>query len=267
MFQRLSVLGKNTKLRKNSNVLALFLSTAIIACNNNFIARAFVPISRHVVVRNNAVPLLVCSASLSVRWLPPSLIPPSRQLSSYKETRLPYTLNDDGDDNGDEKYTDFSRGDKIQVEVTRFGVLGASVEVIAHKSHEEDDVIPESEPPLGVGLILQREIHYFRSARDGVDVIAGEILPAYVEKVRDDGKLDISFRIPGGKGKAEDLATVIMETLKSAEDGVVSVGDKSTPEAINRMFPGSSKASFKRAVAFLYKKKLVKPGPDSTTLM
>eukprot|EP01083_Nonionella_stella_P026578 73197_1 len=99
----------------------------------------------------------------------------------------------------------FRKGDPIQVEVVRFGPLGASVEIIAHKSHEEKDLIPEGEEPMGYGLILQREIGYFRSSRRGVDVVCGEILPAYVDWVRDDGKVDITLRKPGGKGKADDL--------------------------------------------------------------
>jgi len=56
----------------------------------------------------------------------------------------------------------FHRGDKIQVEVVKFGPLGASVEVIGHNSHNEKDLIPEGEQPLGYGLILQKEIKYFR---------------------------------------------------------------------------------------------------------
>eukprot|EP00559_Dactyliosolen_fragilissimus_P001411 CAMPEP_0184869372 /NCGR_PEP_ID=MMETSP0580-20130426/33828_1 /TAXON_ID=1118495 /ORGANISM="Dactyliosolen fragilissimus" /LENGTH=262 /DNA_ID=CAMNT_0027370821 /DNA_START=27 /DNA_END=815 /DNA_ORIENTATION=- len=162
----------------------------------------------------------------------------------------------------------FRRGDKIQVEVTRFGYLGASVDVIGHNSHDEKDLIPEDQPPLGRGLILQKEIKYFRDARDGLDVITGEILPAYVEGVREeDGKLNISLRIPGGKGKADELANHILDKLKQSENGIILVGDKSSPGEISRAFPGSSKASFKRAVAALYKKGLVKPGPDSICLI
>jgi len=158
------------------------------------------------------------------------------------------------------------RGNPIQVEVTRFGPLGASVEVIA-KSHDENDLIPPDEPPLAYGLVLQQEIGYFRAARGGLDVVVGEILPAYVNWVRDDGKVDITLRKPGGKGKAEDLSKTILEKIKKSPGGEVQVGDKSSPQDINRVFPGASKAQFKRAVALLYKKGLVRPGATSTTLM
>lgn len=160
----------------------------------------------------------------------------------------------------------FQRYDKIQAEVVRFGTLGASVEVIG-LGHEEENCIGEEEPALGLGLILQREIQYFRSGRGGLDVIVGEVLPAYVERVRDDGRLDISLRDPGGRGKSESIGGVIMAKLRETEDGTLDVGDKSTPDEINAAFPGTSKGAFKKAVAALYKKGLVQPDKYTISLM
>lgn len=162
----------------------------------------------------------------------------------------------------------FHRGDKIQVEVVQFGRLGASVEVIGHNSHLEKDLIPEGQEPLGYGLILQKEIKYFRAARNEVDVVTGEVLPAYVEQVRpEDGKLNISLRVPGMKAKSSDLAEVVIASCRASANGVIDVGDKSTPEEINSVFPGASKAAFKRAVSTLYKARLVEPGPYSIRLV
>ena len=90
-------------------------------------------------------------------------------------------------------------------------------------------------------LIYQQEIAYFRSARDNVDVVRGEILPAYVQKVRDDGKLDIGLRAFGGKQKSMEASDQILEMLRDNPDGTLEVGDKSAPEDINRLFPGVSK--------------------------
>ena len=176
-------------------------------------------------------------------------------------------LADGGDSAGSQaRGPQFRRYDKIQVEVVRFGKLGASVEVIG-LGHAEEDCIGEKEPALGRGLILQREIQYFRSSRGGLDVIVGEVLPAYVERVRDDGRLDISLRDPGGKGKADAIGAAIMSRLQAADDGTLDVGDKSTPDEINKQFPGTSKVAFKKAVAALYKKGLVQPGKHSISLM
>merc|ERR1712194_171227 len=101
-----------------------------------------------------------------------------------------------------------------------------------------------------------------------------EVLPAYFENARevvnDDGeeevRLDISLRPPGGKAKAEDLGEQILGKLKEL-DGLLDVGDKSTPEEINEAFPGASKSAFKKAVSNLYRRGLVSPGPKSTSLM
>jgi len=199
------------------------------------------------------------------RWLPhPSL----HSIKQHQCKISLQTVRSMGISSNDfQKSPTFRRGDKIQVEVERFGHLGASVNVIAQNSHNEVDLIPESDPPLAFGLVLQSEIQFFREKRDGVDVVIGEILPAYVEKVREeDGKLNISFRIPGGKGKAEDLAKILLKKLES-NDGVLNVGDKSTPDEINREFPGTSKVAFKRAVSSLYKKGLVRPSPNSIILL
>ena len=169
----------------------------------------------------------------------------------------------------------FEKGDKVQVEVISFGRLGASVDVIAHNSHNPDDCIGADEPALGRGLILQREIAYFREKRDGVDVVQYETLPAYVENVREqefeegkgvEVKLDISLRPIGGKAKALELGEHIMQRLNE-EGGVLNVGDKSSPEDISSLFPGASKKAFKKAVSSLYKQGLVDPKPDMISLM
>jgi hypothetical protein len=117
------------------------------------------------------------------------------------------------EDGGGPSPVELRAGDKIQVEVLSFGPLGASVEIVA-LGHDPDDV-PAAEPEsgggfggqgaIGRGLVLQREIGYFRQARNNVDVVRGEILPAYVERVRDDGSVDVSLRSYGGRAKVRLL--------------------------------------------------------------
>lgn len=159
----------------------------------------------------------------------------------------------------------FQPGDRILVEILSFGPLGASVAVIGD-SHDDASLIDENEPALGRGLILQREISYFRQARGNVDVVVGEVVPAYVERVREDGKLDVSLRAFGAQAKADELSTRILERLE-ASGGMLKIGDKSAPEEITREFPGVSKSSFKRAVAGLYRQGKVQPAPHSITLL
>jgi hypothetical protein len=150
-------------------------------------------------------------------------------------------------------------GQKVLVEVISFGPLGASVNVVA-TSH---DPPPEEEewPILGQGLISQQEITYFRAARDNIDVVRGEVLPAYIERIRpQDGKVSIGLRVFGGKEKAQTTSQQIMAALE-AGDGVLDVGDKSDPQEIAARFPGVSKSTFKKAVSALFKQgKIQKPG-------
>ena len=158
--------------------------------------------------------------------------------------------------------TDFQPGSRVQVEVRGFGPLGASVDVIA-TSHDAADVIAEDVPALGTGLISQSEIQYFRSGRNNLDVVRGEVLCAYVEQLRDDGKLRIGLRPFGGRAKADELGALILERLEE-NGGELQIGDKSKPHEINREFPGTSKAAFKKAISALYKQRKVVPGPFVT---
>ena len=203
-----------------------------------------------------------------IKTTPLNLLP-SRYFSTFNDSKLIHLHAKDEDI---DFMPEFKRGDKVMVEVIYFGPLGASVDVVAHNSHDNKDCINQNASALGRGMILQREIDYFRKSRDMVDVVKYEILPAYVENISekefDDGvetRLDISLRLPGGKAKAQELGEQILERLK--EDGSIDVGDKSSPEEINEIFPGSSKSAFKKAVSGLYRQGLVKPGPYSITLM
>lgn len=160
----------------------------------------------------------------------------------------------------------FKYADPIQIEVMSFGPMGASVDVVG-RGHNPNNLIPENVSALGKGLVLQREIHYFREARNNVDVVKGEVLPAYVQEVREDGRLNISLREPGGKAKTESTSKLIMKLLEKSPDGTLLLGDKSAPEEIGAFLPGVSKIAFKKAVAALYKEGIVKPGPLSISLM
>eukprot|EP00525_Craspedostauros_australis_P007894 CAMPEP_0198113174 /NCGR_PEP_ID=MMETSP1442-20131203/4914_1 /TAXON_ID= /ORGANISM="Craspedostauros australis, Strain CCMP3328" /LENGTH=204 /DNA_ID=CAMNT_0043770199 /DNA_START=375 /DNA_END=989 /DNA_ORIENTATION=+ len=161
----------------------------------------------------------------------------------------------------------FTKGSKVQVEVVDFGPLGASVELIGI-GHEQDNLLSVDDEPYGLGLILQDEISYFRQGRNNLDVVRGEILPAYVaDNSREDGKMLFSLRVYGGKGKADEVSTKIMEQLEASQDGTIAVGDKSSPQDINALFPGVSKGSFKKAVGALYRKGMVQPSPNSVALV
>ena len=160
-------------------------------------------------------------------------------------------------------------GMQILVEVISFGPLGATVYVVA-EGHSADALPPEDAewPVLAEGLINQQELAYYRDARDNVEVVLGEILPAYVERLRDvDDKLGIALRAFGGRRKATDLGGQIMEVLEASADGTFGLGDKSSPSEIAAEFPGTSKSTFKKAVSALFKKGVIeRPGATEIQL-
>ena len=145
---------------------------------------------------------------------------------------------------------EYKRGQNVQVKVIQFGPLGASVTVNKHNH----------------GLILQKELALFRDRRNNEEVLLGEELTGYVERVRDNGKIDISLR-PVDLSRIELVKNEVYERLKSSKDGVIHLGDKSSPYEISLEFPGYSKKDYKIAIGSLYKEGLIVPTPYSITIV
>jgi len=156
-------------------------------------------------------------------------------------------------------------GSTVATEVTSFGPLGASVTL----SH------PSSPDPIGTGLVLQLEIELFRRSRKSkADVVVGEVLTGYVQKVHpaeypdDLPKLDISLR-PLGTNAVVAAASRITTALSDPyNNGILGVGDKSAPAAVEKLFPGVTKTIFKKAVGKLYKDGVIeRPGKEEIRLV
>lgn len=82
----------------------------------------------------------------------------------------------------------------------------------------------------------------------------GESLKAYVTKIRDDFKIDLSLNSPGYK-KIDSLAEHILNIL-GKNNGYLPVNDKSSAENIYDLFQ-QSKKTFKKAIGGLYKRRLI----------
>lgn len=106
------------------------------------------------------------------------------------------------------------------------------------------------------GLLYEREI--FQSLHVGLKT------QAYIKKVREDGKIDLSIRKPGQAG-VKDFATFLLEHIRS-NGGRLLLTDKSPAEEIYALF-GVSKKTFKKAVGDLYKKRLVTLQEDGIRLV
>jgi len=92
-----------------------------------------------------------------------------------------------------------------------------------------------------------------------------EKITAYVKRVREDGKIDLSVT-DRARARTSSLSDTILEKLKSSPKGFLPLTDKSDPDAIKAMLQ-CSKRDFKKAVGKLYKDRLVTLGEDGIFLM
>jgi predicted RNA-binding protein (virulence factor B family) len=90
----------------------------------------------------------------------------------------------------------------------------------------------------------------------------GDRIRGYVQRLRDDGKVDVSLRAPGAAGRDSDTQTLLRALEQSG--GQLPLGDASPPEEISRRL-GMSKKAFKRAAGILYRQRLVRLTPQAIT--
>ena len=89
-------------------------------------------------------------------------------------------------------------------------------------------------------------------------------LKAYVNQVREDGKIDLALQKMGQEG-VEDFASILLEHIRS-NGGYTKLNDKSPAEEIYALF-GVSKKVFTTAGGDLYKKRLVMLDEKGITLV
>lgn len=126
------------------------------------------------------------------------------------------------------------RGDKIDAKVTRFGHLGMSVESVSNGLS---------------GMVLQQELAFFRSA-GALDPKIGDAVTVFVQRIRDDGKLDLSLR-PVGFDKFQAARDMLLKALQQSPTKSLELGDKSSPEDIAKKFPAMSKNLYKAGLSTL----------------
>jgi predicted RNA-binding protein (virulence factor B family) len=90
-------------------------------------------------------------------------------------------------------------------------------------------------------------------------LLVGERARGYVQRLRDDGKIDVSLRAPGATGRDND-AQALLRALE-ANGGFLPLHDDSPPEEIARWLNMSKKA-FKRAAGNLYRLRRVRLSPQ-----
>lgn len=130
-----------------------------------------------------------------------------------------------------------------------------------------DIIPPDYEPNQEVNILVTGvlEIGYtciIENAHSGMiyhnemyeSIRVGNIMKAYIKKVREDEKIDVSIH-PLGVERFASKTPSILEFLKSNE-GVMFITDKSDPELIRTTF-GMSKKAFKKALGTLYKDRAI----------
>ncbi len=124
-----------------------------------------------------------------------------------------------------------------------------------YKRFQHVDIVVAGKTDLGFKVIVDGKfwgVVYHNSVFKKLFV--GQELTAFINKQREDGKLDVVLEKPGIE-KSHNLADQIIARLEQ-EGGVLQVGDKSAPDVIKRLF-GTSKANFKKAIGHLYKQGLI----------
>ena len=97
-----------------------------------------------------------------------------------------------------------------------------------------------------IGLIYRNEVYE--------DIAIGESRTGFIQKIRENKKIDLSLR-PVGFDFILESRDVLLDMIK-ANGGVLGFGDKSAPEDIKHHLRMSKKA-FKQAIGGLYKQRLI----------
>ncbi len=137
-------------------------------------------------------------------------------------------------------------------------------EVITVSPHQKVDILVASESPLGYRVIVASR-HWGMIYRNQIfrPVAVGEHTQAYVTRITEDNRIDLSLQQEGYEGvssSAEDLLRLIRDA-----GGRIGVGDDSSPEEIHASTRMSKKV-FKRALGMLLKRGAVTTDGTSVEL-
>ena len=130
----------------------------------------------------------------------------------------------------DKDISDLSDGDEVDLLIAEKTDLG--YKAIIENRHE--------------GLLYQNEIFD--------EINPGDKRRGYIKQLREDGKIDLRLQ-PEGYGHVEDTKLAILKKLES-NNGVLALGDKSSPEDIYRQL-NISKKVFKKVVGGLFKERKI----------
>ncbi|MPW35727.1 S1 RNA-binding domain-containing protein [Vibrio sp. B1Z05] len=120
-----------------------------------------------------------------------------------------------------------------------------------YKSNQQVELLIAERSDLGYKAIINGEHWGMIFSSDVIGkLFIGKRLKGYIKQVREDGKIDLSLQ-KIGVAKMDDLSEKILDLLDK-KDGFLPLNDKSTPDAIFKVFR-TSKGTFKKTIGGLYK--------------
>ena len=130
---------------------------------------------------------------------------------------------------------------------------------------EEVDLVVWKRTDLGYKVIINRLYPglIFHSNVDQ-DLHRGQKLKGFIGQIRSDKKIDILLKPKGFENRIKSDTDMILSMLNS-QNGVIEIGDKSSPDQIMGTFKMSKKA-FKKAAGQLYKDKKIKIEANRITI-
>jgi uncharacterized protein len=129
---------------------------------------------------------------------------------------------------------------------------------------QEVSIIPFKYTDLGIKVIVNNSYEgmlYSNEIFERVDL--GKPTKAFVNKIRNDGKIDLKLKKSGFSERSTAQNTIINQ-LK-ANKGFLPYHDKSAPEDIYNQF-GMSKRDFKQAIGGLYKENIIQISSSGITI-
>lgn len=129
---------------------------------------------------------------------------------------------------------------------------------------DEVSILVAERNDVGYRAIIEQQhwgIIYYDSVQS--ELQRGAKLRAYVARIREDGRIDLSLR-PIGYQRTEGDASRLLRLLRQ-HGGTLPIGDKSDAGEVLRL-TGLSKKSFKMAVGRLYREQRLTPSPYSIKL-
>lgn len=134
-----------------------------------------------------------------------------------------------------------------------------------YKMGDEVQLLIADETELGYKAIVNDE-HWGMLYKNQIfkPLVIGEKITGYINKVREDEKIDLLLEKPGYE-KVDAISEKILQVL-TENRGFLAVSDKTSPEMIQAMF-GISKKNFKKAIGGLYKKRIINFDSDGIRLM